>query len=175
MKKNIVITILSVLVIGLCAYLVYDKIINKDVKEKNIEENSKVDTELDTKNIEEETKFENYDLNSVSKIILNNYISTSDGEPPQESNVVIKNKDEIKYILSQIDDATLIEELPDGIGFQFLFNIEIRYNDNSYTRIFFLNNNNLAINNSISDNEMEYKQYSISNTNLKQELINLYY
>lgn len=64
MKKNIIIIILAILVLGLGGYLVYDKIIDKDVKEKVEEEKT------DAKEEKEESKGEELSLDNELVIEL---------------------------------------------------------------------------------------------------------
>ena len=63
--------------------------------------------------------------------------------------------------------------MPNSIGFESNFIMEIIYNDNAKTTVVFLNNGNLAINK--KDNENSYVEYKIFNTNLEKELIEKYF
>ena len=169
MKKNIVIIVLTILVLCLGGYLVCDKTIDsdKDSLDKITNEN-----EIIEKNQNENLQLTNYDLEAVSKIILRNICT--DCTEPDYVIVEITDKGEIKSILSKLDKVKLINKM-DSVGLNNLFNIEIEYNGDPSTKIFFLDNGNLAINYSVGVGETSYAQYTIEYSNLKDELISTYY
>lgn len=63
MKKNIVIVVLSMIILGLGSYLVYDKLLNKEeVGEKNPSQEDKINDKTDEKNKGQEDKIEEKDI-----------------------------------------------------------------------------------------------------------------
>ena len=173
MKKNIVIIIISILVLAMGSYLVYDKLIaTKEKNEVKVEENN-VEKEEEKNNNEVVTKeLKNYDSNSIINIVVSVPILGSND--PEMNSVTIEDKEEIKEILLNVDDKEEVGKVPDEIGFISNVTITINYEGDPSTKIIILSNGNVAINSAVGAGETGYGEYKIENKNLASELTNKY-
>lgn len=178
-KKNIIIGILCVIIVVLIAvigFIIGTKYADKEKDIINESSDVESNTEINDNNTENEDTnitFKNYTLENISNIVINKLCDNC--IDPEFDVVTISNQNDIKYILKQLDDATLISTISDEFGFEFLFNIEITYNEDPSTVVIFLDNGNVAINYSVGVGETGYGEYKLSNTNLKNELIEKYF
>lgn len=100
MKKNIIITILSILVLGLTAFIIYDKAINKDTK-KDIEKDTEINDDLNLKHIS--LINENEEVKIDDKLTIK-FIGTPVSGSISTSDVIYKYIAEIYYDGKLIDD-----------------------------------------------------------------------
>lgn len=87
---------------------------------------------------------------------------------------IITNKEEIKNILLNVDNAIEFGENSIGIGFEQNITIKINYGSDPATKIIILDNGNVAINFAEGAGETGYAEYVIENKNLATELTNKY-
>ena len=179
MKKNILIGILIVIILGLGGYLVYDKILNND--QDNQVENIKTEQDLETEYMEEKNvddldndsvELKNYVIENIQSLELELHIENSSG--PEMKKVTITDKEEIKEILLNVDNATDIGPVPEGIGYVPDVSITVNYNNEPSTNIDVLGNGNLIIYYSGDVGEIENREYEISNKSLAQQLTSKY-
>lgn len=173
MQKNIIIIILSILVLGMGGYLVYDKVIVKEEKnEVKVEENDTEKEEDKNNNVEVTKELKNFDLNSIKNIII--HIPKLESSDLEMDTITIDNKEEMKQILLSIDDYEEIGKIPEGIGFESNIAITINYEGDPSTSIIILDNGNLVINFAVGVGETGPAEYKIENKNLASELTNKY-
>lgn len=101
MKKNIVLVILSMIIVGLCGYLAYDKMLNKEeLKENSQSQNeANIDDETNETDKKQEDKYKKYE-------VMEN-IELKDGSKW----IVIKNSDENSDYVTAIARDTYEEDI----------------------------------------------------------------
>ncbi len=171
MKKNIVIVVLSVIIIALGGYIVYDKVTNKEeVKEKNpTQKEEKTDEKNPTK--EEKYKkyevFENIELKNGSKWIIiknsdeksdyvtaiakNTYDEAMQGEIYEKISSEVFNSEKINYNQSEI------KKYVDSIGEK--LNVKLKKVDNYTIRLIKLEDLFAIDNNFKYDDEIDHYNY----------------
>ena len=184
--KNTIIVILSLLVIGLSSYIIFDKVINKN---DNKQEQQKLDNSSETENTLEQNStqqnsekqatsdnsnvsLKNYNLDEIKNIVIT--ISTEENGDPAVKKYTVEDKDEIKTILLALDDAQSIGAAPDGIGLQGLTSLDINRYQDPTTSVVFLQNGNVLIG-TLGVGESRYGEYKISNTNIKSYIEKKYF
>ena len=153
MKKNIVIVILSIIVLCLGSYLVYDKVLGNDDNNNN------------NWNIINHDKLKN-----ISNIKISNPCSHC--FDPDYRSITINDISEISYILENLEKNNFVDEVPNDVGFGFPFAIEVNYKDTKVDTYYFLSNNKLVIRYA---GEESYNEYELKNKNFKNELIEKYF
>ena len=128
----------------------------------NIEENNSI----------ENIQLKNYDVNIIKNIEVR--VPVKDSTDPEMRNVTITSKEQIKSILTNVDDAKEVGKVPEGIGFMFNVVITINYDGDPSTNIIILDNGNIAINKAVGVGETSYAEYEISNKNLAVEITDKY-
>lgn len=176
--KNVVIIILSMLVLGLGGYLVYDKVIDKKIENPTIENNDNVQDNNDKNAVNngevsnKPIQLKNYDVNIIKNIEVR--VPVKNSTDPETRNVTITDKEQIKSILINVDDVKDVGKVPEGIDFMFNVEITVNYDGDPSTNIIILDNGNVAINKAVGVGETSYVEYEISNKNLAVELTNKY-
>ena len=181
MKKNIVIIILVILLLGLSGYIVYDKAIDKyvDNKMENKDEN-KIENEVEnnvnsdntfSNEVTDLNKLNNYNINNIKNIEVDIPIKSYDG--PEKKKITIDNKNEIEEILLNIDNTKEIGAVPE-IGFESNVTITINYNEEPSTLVVIFGNGNVGIDTAVGTAQSEFIEYEIDNKNLSSELISKY-
>lgn len=121
---------------------------------------------------ENNNKLNNYDLDNIKNVVVEVPILNS--QDPEMKKVTITNKDEINNLLLNVDNATEVGKMPEGIGFINNVTISVNYNADPSAKIIILGNGNVAINYSLGAGETGYAEYSIENKKLASELTNKY-
>ena len=125
MKKNIVITVLSLLVLGLLCFIVYDKFINKDEKKYNNtnyneKEGKVIEQEINTDTVESNTEKTN---TKEIRNCVGTYSGTVEGShSPGEITVELKSSG--SYLIEGyksgeyriVEDILLLKNHPDVCG-----------------------------------------------------------
>ena len=174
--KNVIIIILSILVLGLGGYLVYDKVVDKKIENPTIENNVQDNNDKNVVNngdvSNKPIQLKNYDVSIIKNIEVR--VPVKNLTDPETRNVTITDKEQIKSILINVDDVKEVGKVPEGIGFMFNVEITINYYGDPSTNIIILDNGNVAINKAVGVGETSYAEYEISNKNLAVELTNKY-
>lgn len=182
MKKNaskIAIIILSIIVVVLAGYIIWDKFIsfdngsinNKD-SQSNIEENIESVTE-NKDNTSEDVKFENYNLSNIRDIVITTAVEEN-GNPVEKKHTITDIK-EVMEIIKVLDQAEYVNTIPEGIGFIYPTSIEVNHKEDPSVDIIFMSNGNVAINYAVGSAETGYAEYTLNNKNFEVEIINKYF
>ena len=117
-------------------------------------------------------KLKNYNIDEIKDIVIS--ISLEENGDPIIKKYTIEDREEMKIILSSLDDAQSIGIAQDGVGLEGLMSLDINRYQDPTTRVVFLQNGNVLIG-SIGVGDSRYGEYKISNTNLKNYIEKKYF
>lgn len=131
--SNVVIIILTVLVVGLGAYVVYDKLIINDSNEKvnnNEENNSTQDSDSNDNFTLDGTIFEAVNENNFQYIKVSKYEFDMNYAVSNEQSKIISKWNESKTLFTVLNKQSYTETSFSGIGFED-YQIDIVYKENN--------------------------------------------
>lgn len=154
-----------------------EKVEEKADDKENNEDDVNVENNEVQNEVEEAVSFEDFNYEEVTSIILE--VPCADCGDPVMNEVVLTDREEIKYILSNLDKAEFVAEWPaeTGVGSVGAMTIEVVYSEGQdpATSVVFLNTEGgVAINYSVGVAETNWAEYKIANVNFKQELLDKY-
>lgn len=128
MKKNLVIIILGVLVLGMGGYLVYDKVLDKDVKEESKEE------KLKNNDSSKEEKIEQKDAEYFNEYL--EAFMSCDGEYVSRNTDNFTNKDISNFVASYYQIKALEEDSQKNIDSSYTYSVTVKELDELVKRYF---------------------------------------
>ena len=184
MKKDVILVVLIVLVLGLGGYLLFDKVLsNNQTEEKeeknnqtndqnenleNSDNNQNINADLENDSIE----LKSYNVDEIKNIEIS--MPVKDSPDLEMKVVIIENKKEMEEILLNVDEPKEKEPVPYGMGFESNTVITVNYDGDPSTVIIILGNGDVVINNAVGVGETGYTKYEISNKNFEKELLDKY-
>lgn len=180
-KKNILIIILVIIIAILCVIIgwilgsKYANLENESLGDSNnnINDNTSINSENNDTQLENNyVELKNYNVNEIKSIEVN--MPVKDSPDLEMKSVLIEDKEEMKKVLLNVDEAKEIGQIPYGIGFESNITITVNYDADPSTVIIILDNGDIVINQALGAGETGYAKYEISNKNFATELISKY-